>query len=51
MRQTGKWWHWLCSQLLQDTFPHLLVTALLYRVLILRADHCYGTILLSLIQF
>jgi len=43
MRQAGDWWRWLSSLLLQDSFPHLLATALLYGGLSLHVEHRYGT--------
>lgn len=43
MRQAGNWWRWLSSLVVQDSFPHLLSTALLYGALSLHVEHRYGT--------
>ena len=43
MREAGNWWRWLSSLVVQDSFPHLLATALLYGALSLHVEHRYGT--------
>lgn len=43
MRQASNWWRWLSSLVIQDSFPHLLATALLYGCLSLHVEHRYGT--------
>ena len=43
MRQAGNWWRWLSSLVIQDSFPHLLATALLYGALSLHVEGRYGT--------
>lgn len=43
MRAAGNWWRWLSSLVIQDSFPHLLATALLYGGLSLHVEARYGT--------
>lgn len=43
MRAAGDWWRWLSSLVIQDSFPHLLATALLYGGLSLHVEARYGT--------
>ena len=43
MRQASDWWRWLSSLVIQDSFPHLLATALLYGGLSLHVEQRHGT--------
>ncbi len=43
MQAAGNWWRWLSSLVIQDSFPHLLATALLYGGLSLHVEARYGT--------
>ena len=43
MRRAGEWWRWLSSLLVQDSFPHLLASALLYGALSLHVELRFGT--------
>ena len=43
MRRAGDWWRWLSSLLVQDSFPHLCASALLYGALSLHVELRFGT--------
>ena len=43
MRRAGDWWRWLSSLLVQDSFPHLVASALLYGALSLHVELRFGT--------
>ena len=43
MRRAGGWWRWLSSLLVQDSFPHLMASALLYGALSLHVELRFGT--------